>query len=107
MVDPAETSLSEDYAFRGREEERRDFLRVRHDQLENNQNMLLGRMSLTMATLSRARLRRQSLSLSAWGTRSIETGSPGRPSAIPTSSPIPRVRFACAVSECERPRCSR
>jgi len=51
MFDPAETTVASYYAFRGRPEERRNLLRFRRQQLEFNQNMLLGRISYLMAEL--------------------------------------------------------
>jgi hypothetical protein len=53
MFDPAETSITDHYAFRGRDDERKDFLRIRRDQLESNQNMLLGRMAFAMSEIVR------------------------------------------------------
>jgi len=49
MFDPAETSLWSAYAFRGRPKEKKELLRLRRDQLEFNQNMLLGRLSYVLA----------------------------------------------------------
>ena len=54
MFDPAETSLYSHYAFRGRPKERRELLRLRRQQLESNQNMLLGRLSYVMAEFIRS-----------------------------------------------------
>jgi hypothetical protein len=51
MFDPAETTVASHYAFKGRAEERRNLLRFRRQQLEFNQNMLLGRLSYLMAEL--------------------------------------------------------
>lgn len=51
MFDPAETSLTDEYAFQGRDEEKNDFLRIRRDQLESNQNMLLGRMAFALSQI--------------------------------------------------------
>lgn len=51
MFDPAETTVASYYAFKGRPEERRNLLRFRRQQLEFNQNMLLGRLSYLMAEL--------------------------------------------------------
>jgi hypothetical protein len=46
--DPAETLIYSHY-LRGRTQDRRELLRLRREQLERNQNMLLGRMSYTLA----------------------------------------------------------
>ena len=59
MFDPAETSLFSYYAFRGRPKEKRDFLRLRREQLESNQNMLLGRPSYAMAEIIKSHLSMQ------------------------------------------------
>ena len=53
MFDPAETSISSHYVFRGRGAERRELLRLRREQLERNQNMLLGRMSYVLAQFTK------------------------------------------------------
>lgn len=51
MFDPAETPLFSDYAFTGRRKEKQELLRLRREQLESNQNMLLGRMAYVMSEL--------------------------------------------------------
>jgi hypothetical protein len=51
MFDPAETSVYSKYAFQGRPKEKRELLRLRRQQLEFNQNMLLGIPSYIMAEL--------------------------------------------------------
>lgn len=52
MFDPAETLLFSDYAFPGRRKEKLELLRLRREQLESNQNMLLGRMAFIMSELT-------------------------------------------------------
>lgn len=52
MFDPAETLLFSDYAFPGRRKEKQELLRLRREQLESNQNMLLGRMAFIMSELT-------------------------------------------------------
>jgi hypothetical protein len=56
MFDPAETSVYSKYAFQGRPKEKRNLLRLRRQQLEFNQNMLLGRPSYIMAELIKSAL---------------------------------------------------
>ena len=51
MFDPAETTAASHYAFKGHPEERRNLLCFRRQQLEFNQNMLLGRISYFMVEL--------------------------------------------------------
>jgi hypothetical protein len=67
MFDPAETSIYSHYAFRGRGTERREFLRFRREQLERNQNMLLGRISYAMAQLTKNAFREGDLILLGFG----------------------------------------
>jgi hypothetical protein len=67
MFDPAETSIYSDYTFRGQAAERRELLRLRRQQLERNQNMLLGRMSYVIAQFTQNALRELELLLLGLG----------------------------------------
>jgi hypothetical protein len=67
MFDPAETSISLHYGFGGREGEQRELLRLRREQLERNQNMLLGRMSYVIAQFTRNSFREAELMLLGLG----------------------------------------
>lgn len=53
MFDPAETSIFSYYGFKGRGNGRLELLKSRREQLERNQNMLLGKMSYAMAQLTK------------------------------------------------------
>jgi hypothetical protein len=56
MFDPAETPIYSQFAFQGRAKEKRELLRLRRQQLEYNQNMLLGRLSFIMAEMIKSHL---------------------------------------------------
>jgi hypothetical protein len=66
MFDPAETLLTQD-VFRGRRKEKLKLLGSRRDQLEANQNMLLGRMSYLVAQYIKSGLASAELMLVGFG----------------------------------------
>lgn len=87
MFDPAETSLYEDYSFRGRPSEKRELLRARREQLESNQNMLLGRMSLTMAAFIKSTFAEAELVLLGLGYEKFRDNTSGPSEPEPDAEP--------------------
>jgi uncharacterized protein DUF5677 len=94
MFDPAETSLYSKFGFKGRAEEGRELLRLRREQLEFNQNMLLGRPSLVVATIVDPIIEAQLIVLGVGYEKyrdRISGQNPGNPDDPPDSLRIWRV----------------
>jgi len=89
MFDPAETSLYSAYAFRGRPKEKRELLRVRREQLESNQNMLLGRLSYVLAEFLKSHLASGQLMLLGLGYEKFRDQTSGPPEREAGQEPDP------------------
>lgn len=87
MFDPAETSLYSHYAFRGRAKERRELLRLRREQLEANQNMLLGRLSYLLAEFIKSHFASAQLLLLGLGYEKFRNGTSGPLQPQPEQEP--------------------
>ncbi|MCI0423568.1 MAG: DUF5677 domain-containing protein, partial [Acidobacteria bacterium] len=93
MFDPAETTVYSRYAFRGRSKERRELLRLRRQQLESNQNMLLGRLSFLMAEFIKSHLATAQLMLLGLGYEKFRDRISGRNEGAPGEEPDPQGTF--------------
>ncbi len=93
MFDPAETSLYSDYAFSGRPGEKLELLRLRRDQLESNQNMLLGRLSYVLADFIKSHLASAELMLLGLGYEKFRDRTSGPPEPQSRLEPDPSGTF--------------
>lgn len=89
MFDPAETLLMSDYAFPGQPKERRELLRLRREQLESNQNMLLGRMAFIMSELIKETLLSAQLTIIGLGYEKFRDQTTGSVVLEPGETPDP------------------
>lgn len=89
MFDPAETLLYSDYAFPGQQKEKRELLRLRREQLESNQNMLLGRMSFIMSKLTKQGLCSAELTIIGMGYEKFRDRTTGAVVLEPNETPDP------------------
>lgn len=92
MFDPAETLYS-DYAFRSHPKEKRELLRLRREQLESNQNMLLGRLSYVLAEFIKNPLASGQLMLVGLGYERFRDRTSGSPKPDPGEQPDPPGTF--------------
>lgn len=81
MFDPAETPLYS-LAYEGRTREKRELLKLRRDQLETNQNMLLGRASYVIAIMVKNRLASLKLMGLGLGYEKYRDKSSGKPPSV-------------------------
>jgi hypothetical protein len=89
MFDPAETLLYSDYAFSGQRKEKQELLRLRREQLESNQNMLLGRMSFIMSELTNQTLLSAQLTIIGIGYEKFRDQTTGAVVLEPNETPDP------------------
>jgi len=87
--DPAETLLFSDYAFPGQRKEKQELLRLRREQLESNQNMLLGRMAFIMSELINEGLFSVQLTLLGLGYEKFRDRTTGAVALEPGERPNP------------------
>lgn len=93
MFDPAETPIYSHFAFKGRPREKRELLRLRRQQLEYNQNMLLGRLSFVIAEMIKSHLAIGQLMLLGLGYEKFRDGISGPPKEEPGEQPDPPGTF--------------
>jgi hypothetical protein len=89
MFDPAETLLYSEYAFPGQRKEKQELLRLRRQQLESNQNMLLGRMSFIMSELTNQTLLSAELTIIGMGYEKFRVRTTGVVVLEPNETPDP------------------
>ena len=89
MFDPAETLFYSDYAFSGQRKEKQELLRLRREQLESNQNMLLGRVSFIMSELINQTLLSAELTIIGMGYEKFRDRTTGAVVLEPNETPDP------------------
>lgn len=92
MFDPAETPIYS-LAFRGQPNEKRQLLHLRREQLEFNENMLLGRLSYVMAELIKSPIASAGLILVGLGYEKFRDRSSGPTVLAPDERPDPPGKF--------------